>query len=360
MTDLERNQPWWALVGPVPSPIPAGVITKGWDQARVLDGPCEIGPLRLRPGDKALIEYLRSEPSSLSGTTTFESHPIIVEGDHVLDDIETRTNPRLAYPMGEARARAAGARALHRLCGLISLAWGEAWQVRSAPTFSSRLPAEVPESWTAPSWHLNGPLRETSPEPLPPWVKTGWSLIELDGPLQRALAAWHQGQLLEPVFPSFALVAFTSAIEEVGRSPLYSHRLGKDPPPCEKCKSIGGSTARFWKTVGLVEPGNEVRRLKKMFDPYGHRSQTVHRARLHGIESVYGDWFLFERSPIGLRVANATDPIQAFVLQTVPKIGSIAAALLHTAFGATAVGDPPSTEPASPCDGIASHSAPSY
>ena len=121
---------WWALVGPRPAGTPTGIITVPHDRYRSLASEVGVGPLHLRPGGTRLVEYLRSEPWRLDGITVFETWPVIVEGDQMVPATDEPTisaygnpetaNERLATPL------------LHRLCALLSVAWGEAWQVRSA------------------------------------------------------------------------------------------------------------------------------------------------------------------------------------------------------------------------------------
>ena len=176
---------WWAIVGPVPASPPSGVITTPHDRTRALAGPCQVGPLQLRSGNKRLVEYRRSEPRVLDGITREESWPVIVEGHSDVDRLAQisgepsevfAAEPR--WPETEQR----GARELHRLCGLVSLAWGESWQVRKAPKPLGQLSPEVPDSWPSPPQWFSGEdgLLEPRPTPLPAWVIPAWDVIHAD------------------------------------------------------------------------------------------------------------------------------------------------------------------------------------
>jgi hypothetical protein len=166
MSQTVGGDRWWALVGPRPTGNPTGIITVPHDRYRSLASEVDVGPLRLRPGGTRLVEYLRCEPWRLDDVTAFETWPVLVEGDQMVPPIDepvisaygnpATANERLATPL------------LHRLCALLSLVWGEAWQVRSAPTMIWRLPPRVPESWPTPrraEGLVSGPVEY--PEPMP-------------------------------------------------------------------------------------------------------------------------------------------------------------------------------------------------
>ena len=79
----------------------------------------------------------------------------------------------------------------------------------------------------------------------------------------------------------------------------------------------------------------QVRELESVLRPYKRRSQTVHGAHLHGVEPIYGDWFLFDRTPDGSwTVANQPYELWSFVLKAVPTVCSVASDLLLRALSA--------------------------
>lgn len=77
---MAEGSDWWALVGPLPTPHPAGIIAVPHDRTAVLDRNYVVGEVNLRPGGRLLREYVRAEPFDLAGVTEFESWPVIVEG----------------------------------------------------------------------------------------------------------------------------------------------------------------------------------------------------------------------------------------------------------------------------------------
>ena len=199
----------------------------------------DVGPLHLRPGGTRLVEYLRSEPWRLDGVTVLETWPVIVEGDQMVPATDESTIS--AYGNPEAANERLATPLLHRLCALLCLAWGEAWQVRSAPTMIWRLPPEVPEAWPPPRRAerlVSGPVEY--PEPLPVWVAPAWDLLGSDPHLSMGLTMWHQCLLLTAEFPSYALVALGGCIEELSLSVAFTGQLKEMPQPA---LSVGTSPA---------------------------------------------------------------------------------------------------------------------
>lgn len=68
---------WWAILAPMPTLEPTGIITTSHDAARVLDRPYRVGALSLRPGERQMVEYVRHLDL---GWTEIVSWPVIVEG----------------------------------------------------------------------------------------------------------------------------------------------------------------------------------------------------------------------------------------------------------------------------------------
>lgn len=138
--------------------------------------------------------------------------PIVVEGSSKDDE----------WPVVERQAAAA----LHRLVCVLSLAWNEPWQVRTAPWDLERMSVDLADDWIVPRNSLIG-FRENpqigmyDDQALPSWVDA--ALVRLDGidgtdadNVGAALSLWHQGILLQPEHPSLALVAFVASIEQDG------------------------------------------------------------------------------------------------------------------------------------------------
>lgn len=206
------------------------------------------------------------------------------------------------------------ARSLHRLVCLIGLAWNEPWQVRVAPQLSSNLPPNLPEGWLAevpePFLGHNPQIGMRSEAGLPDWIQAAWYRLEVDDPagdIGAALSLWHEGVLLQPEHPSFALVAFVACVEQIGKV---------------LAPAIGGSRGRFWSALQLGTNAHELTELKKV-DVYKLRSMTAHGSRMHGLETVFGSVV-----PPPALAAGLPDSVSNFVHQTVPQMHRAGQALL--------------------------------
>lgn len=280
---MQGDPEWWGLLGPIPSPHPAGIIAVPHDRMATLDREYEVGPVRLRPGGKLLTEYLRSEPYQLDGCTWFETWPVIAEGRWPGALIASDDRYGALGPMRGADANERLVSMwLHRVVALVALASGEAWQVRTKPVETSARPAEVPEDWPRPPIAAMGPDSGIVPYPraLPSWVQNAWGVLEEDTKLAAALTVWHQGLLLNASHPSFSLIAFCGAIETIAESEALKSQIDVSPLPCAECGNMPKAQARFWETIGLVRSPDEVQAMKKTGNPYGRRSRSAHGSRL--------------------------------------------------------------------------------
>jgi hypothetical protein len=293
----------------------------------------------LRPGGKLFVEYQRNDPLALHDSTTVETWPIIVEGEQLNISLDDGSGA-VAYRDPEAANARLNAPLLHRLSALLSLAWGEAWQVRTAPTMASRLPAAVPQSWPSPHrFDRPKPGLPPDPQPLPARVAAAWDQVEFDPHLEAAMSAWHQGIFLTSEFPSFALVAFGGCIEEVSRSVPLAPEIGVLPEACSECGNIPAAARRFREAVHLVADEAELDQLVREWKVYNKRSRIAHGSALHGIEQIYGSMFHWRYEPPtltrGARYAvDEADEEQVFTLKILPTTGNIAARLLYRALGA--------------------------
>ena len=334
---MEDEFDWWALIGPVPAPHPAGIIAVPHNRAAYLDRDYEIGQLTLKPGGRHLTEYLRSEPHQLDGVTWFETWPIIIQG---------RWPGELARPLSE-RTGLVGHEAnlamvaswLHRAVCLISFATSEGWQVRTAAVDMTARPPQVPEDWPAPPLaHDPGFQPAPEPRPLPSWVTRAWQNLEEDSALSSALSLWHQGMLLTAINPSFGFLAFCSTVEGIAESNALREQINPEIITCAECGNKPGATARFWATVGLVRNEEQVADLRKRTDPYGRRSATSHGRGLHGIETGYGRMHMLRYVPptegqSGAIEFNPGDQTQTFMWEELPELRMIAADLIRLAIG---------------------------
>jgi hypothetical protein len=291
MAEPQYGERWWALVSPAPLREPAGFLTTPHDAGRVLSKEYQLGPIRIAPGERQLIEYL---PLLAQGWSSVVSWPVLVHGGIRGKWRETDR---------------AAAQLLHRLCCLLALAWGEPWQVRLAPAPNVNLSPQVPDPALIPNpsrfYDSGNPqigLRDEAG--LPDWVVTAWS--RLDNPdfaarAQPALSLWHEGILLQPEHPSLAVVAFVAALEQSAQSLTGYDKAASD-------------SAKFWLGAESVGTPEEIQQLREA-RIYGKRSATSHGAALHGIEVEFGFMLL---QPIG-----SEDPTYKFVFGTAQLIRSI-------------------------------------
>jgi hypothetical protein len=300
---------WWALMGPVPEPEPTGYITLAHDRARTLSAPSTIGPFTIRSGDRPLAEYLRLEPNQLAGCVEWVSWPLIVEGNQTNDEAS------LARLLGPP---------LRRLAALLSLAWDEPWHVRTAPTVVDRLPPEVPEPWPQPEPCPEPLILEPERVSLPEWVVAGWATLESDSAVRAALVCWHEGIMMARRHPSFALVAFIGAIEQVART--------SNQRPTSSRRRHRVNDRDFWAAVSAVATDDEVGELKRgAGNIHGLRDVTAHGYDMHGIETTYGAilWLHNEAgSGVGFLV-DSNDPVQQFMFRSLPRTMRIAAILIR-------------------------------
>lgn len=249
---------WKAIIGPAP-----GSINATSELGRHLT----IGNLEIRPARVRLDEWthsINSQPS-LHAAGRSATWPAIVEG-------HTK-----AFSWNIASRLAS--RTIHRLCVLLSVALESCWILRSAPQpFDDSSELKVPSTiwWqTVDETAEFGPSKQVSP---PDWIEDAWDLLSRHQPVDDACSIYHEGLVLENEHPSFALIAFISAIETLG---------GKLFPPsrCKQCNQVIGSGQRFREAVSLVEDDEMAAELGKAYEP---RSGTAHRSKLHGQELTRG------------------------------------------------------------------------
>jgi hypothetical protein len=320
------DESWWAIVGPVARAIPSGVIATPHDRTAVLADAFVLGPVVLRPGGTLLREFQRSEPLTLEGITTVESYPILVEG-------------RWSQEAAMHRQRDA-ANVLHRVGCLLSLAWGELWQVRTSATSTQLLPPRIPNSWEDPGLHEGFPGAfvdddlPTHARELPRWTADTWAKLDSDNVVETALTFWHQGVHLSAEFPSFALVAFAASVEALSGCDAFRERVDIAADACPECGAIPRASARFWGTLQLAASDDELARLKREWNVYSRRSDVAHGARTHGFETVYGSIFLFDfQAASTYPSVDERDPVQFFVLHALPRLTALTSRLLREALG---------------------------
>lgn len=261
---------WWALLAPAPLREPSGYITTPHDATRKLARAYDLGQVRIIPGDRQHVDFVAS---LVQGWSQLVSWPVLVTGQ--LDK---------SWPATDRQA----ARWLHRLCCMLSVAWGEPWQVRLAPTQSASYPAGVPDPILVPRRYVydgGGQIGLREEVDLPGWFVGAWHWLEGAGAgktAQAALSMWHEGILLQAEHPSMAFVAYTAALEHTA--------------PLLRPDQLSVSARRqFWSAVSAVASHDELERLAAA-DAYAKRSATTHGGALHGIELEFGFMLL---EPIG-------------------------------------------------------------
>ena len=113
-----KQYPWVAIVGPDP-------YGRGFHEPQRLMDEATLGPITLTPRGVLMHEILPVPPEAInvaSRPRPYNSWPLIAQGSVSAYDIITA--------MTQAR------RPLHRLCALLSVAWGTCWVRRSEPTLS--------------------------------------------------------------------------------------------------------------------------------------------------------------------------------------------------------------------------------
>lgn len=297
------------MISPALTLEASGYLTTPHHAGRVLHGPEQVGDLTLSPATRQLIEYIRTLQL---GWMQFVSWPILVEGQWTdVDWLAVEGN---------------ASKALHKLSCLISLLWNEAWQVRVAPQRTDGIPVHMLDDTSGPAiWHANDvPQRGMRDEvDLPDWMHTAWWHSYFDEKVTKrtaSLSLWREGKLLQPEHPSFALVAFTASLEQVGRLFIRSGELPK---------TLTQSGRRFWATVDLIASPADAALLRKA-KVYDLRSAAAHGERMPGLETLYGPVLV----PPFLS-KGAADPVSEFVHQTVRILGDVARSALLRVFGGT-------------------------
>jgi hypothetical protein len=253
---------WTAIIGALPDDLNRG---------QALAQEAEIGGLRLVPF---------AEPF-------FEFDPVPADAYSLL----STGSPSYSWPIGVAgiaegyawhgSADRNAAHFLHALCTLLTLIWNAPWAVRQAAR-----PREICDV-LAPDFEVGpGPaaglldldeLAKTERE-LPSEVAVAWEALSADRRLADATTMFSEGVGLSKAHPSFALIAFVSAIESTAQ-------ISKGAERCETCNQIKGSTQRFRSAVATVLDDDEADLLATA---YAQRSGTAHRAKLHGAEQTRG------------------------------------------------------------------------
>lgn len=160
---------------------------------------------------------------------------------------------------------------------ILSLAWNSTWYLlqRAIPTPSDGL--KIPDN------NFFGRRMPNLPHPrkakvVPTWANSAWTIMDSDAEIESATTAYYQGLMLEELHPSFALVAFITSVEIIGKK-----IAGKKCPCCGKDTN---SNQAFQAGVNAVV--NDRRKAKELYRLYKNRSGTAHDGELHANEEILG------------------------------------------------------------------------
>lgn len=265
---------WFAIVGPA---------HENHTCHQELSGPVVVGPLHLKPAGTLRETVPQWTPPQLGGVELRWSYPISVSAEVIPAVWSSVERPWKGFLAPNVSAEAATL--LHRLRGLLAIAWDRNWTVRGLP---------APESYALPAW-IGGPPSpelgreaergeqlEAVPVDIPGWMDHAWALLDDDRALENSVAIHLEGVALHDRHPSVALLAYVAAIESIGQSM-------DQPKRCPVCRQILGATSAFRQALGEVMSDDEAAALgfPKL------RGSTVHSGVLHGNEGLLGalrDW----------------------------------------------------------------------
>lgn len=238
---------WWAVIA----------CSAEGGNPPALDEEYMIDNLALTPATSPYTDYMPPEIPQLPRMGSFEVHqrwPVIVHGK--------------ATAHSDGIALTAAARRLARLCALLSVATDHCWQLLQAPGTERLEPESLPVSrMSRDPFQL--PEREFEQVTLPDWVAGGLDTFDNDAALEAALQSHHQGMMMERRFPSFAMIAYTAAIEAVGARSLPR----------------GKPSQQYRHALKQIRTSKQRESLVRSYDL---RSRTAHAGALHAAENVSG------------------------------------------------------------------------
>ncbi|MEV7038503.1 hypothetical protein [Amycolatopsis sp. NPDC051061] len=252
--------PWTAIIGPGPD--------RPGHRASRLGTAVSVGPMRLASTEQLLVEPDLLTQQPLSGWAITHSVPILVSGTS------------RGYDWTPASIHAA--RALHTLCGILSVATDDTIIVRATPAPVDWGTRHLPAS---PAWyqHPDGMTDEFSLADAktfdpPEWVEPAWNRCQEQAYLIAAMDAYLEGLQLMTSHPSLAAVSFVASVEAIAARLFKFER-------CETCKNRKDLDLAFKAALRKVSSDDDAEVLDSI---YNSRSRTVHDGRLHGGETTPG------------------------------------------------------------------------
>lgn len=217
----------------------------------------------LRSGGGQYMDSIPSKPPGFTSSSFNLSWPIIVEGKST------------GYDWMVA-GRQAGVD-VYKIAALLSLAWNSTWYLldgpRPVPHGTLRIPTRNALGQQFPRL-----LQQRRLKVMPTWTDKAWTIINDDDAISDAVSAYYQGLLLEEKHPSFALMAFITSVEIIGRK-----IIGKR---CPCCGGKPSSNLAFRR--GVDEVISDTRKAKEFHLLYDSRSNTAHEGKLHASEDTLG------------------------------------------------------------------------
>lgn len=224
----------------------------------------KVDGVLIRSGGKQFTDYHRpSSTPDFNAIATSPSYPVIVEGKSKGHD-------------WTVASRQAGIDT-RKVAIVLSLAWNSTWYLLQRPTPSAPNTLKIPDN------NLFGRKMPRLPHPrkartVPAWAPKAWIAIDSDSEIEAATTAYYQGLMLEELHPSFALVAFISSVEIVGKK-----IAGKK---CVCCGKTTSSNQAF--RVGVDAVVKDKHKAKELYRLYEDRSDTAHDGELHANEEILG------------------------------------------------------------------------
>lgn len=208
-----------------------------------------------------------SSPWAMDYMSSQGSWPIVISGQ-----IEVFESFRSLDPALKTMTKAAA---------LMSLALSEPWGPRAHPFKLTEHQYCVPGKPQGTSeWIPSPDVPPGVPIELTDWLPAAWEKLELPENTALTQAVWlfREGLMLLGEHSSFALVAFTSALEAIAAKKFKARR-------CPECNQVTQATQRFRQLL-IEHLGQE--RAEWYIEFYKKRSKTVHQGLLYGKEVMSG------------------------------------------------------------------------
>ena len=257
---------WLAAIGPSRR---EQVQTPSFDAVRL-----DLGDISLQ---SCSFSYEERRPhSSLCSWSSYRWVPLVVQG----------TSRGHHWQCAEFNAL----RQVHRLCAVLTVETGVHWALKESPRPAEWGPLQFPESTPLGlekkelSCGESGVPAQASDAIDAVRLTRMWKHCLDDESVGPPIEAYYQAASLRDSHPSFSLVGFVAAIEEVGKL-LIAQPNNDRCPTCGK-ERTSSSAERFRAALRLVLPEDKIRDVSSQL--YRWRSGTAHSGRTYSWESSFG------------------------------------------------------------------------